>query len=74
MIQSISVHNQEEAKKAVIAIGQELIRRADDICRDIERVSSITILSTITADEIVTVDVTKNYGVAYEEKENTDVK
>lgn len=74
MIQNIRVHSQEEAKKAVIAIGQELIKRADDICRDLERVSSITILSTITADEEVTVDVTKKYTAMYKEEENEDVK
>lgn len=74
MIQNITVHSTKEAKEAVISIGQELIRRADDICRDLQMCSSITILSTITADEEVTVDVTKKYTAIYKEEENEDVK
>lgn len=69
MVKFVKVYSKEEAKQAVIAIGQELIRRAEDICNDLDRVSNITIMSTITADEEVSLNVTKNYTAMYEEKE-----
>ena len=69
MFKFVKVYSKEEAKQAVIAIGQELIRRAEDICNDLDRVSSITIMSTITADEEVSLSVAKNYTAMYEGKE-----
>lgn len=55
------VHSKEEAEQAIIAIGQELIRKASDITNDLDVVSSITILAEITVDDVVSVDVTKKY-------------
>lgn len=69
MKETIRVYNKEDAKKAIISVGQELIRRASDICNDIERVSEITIFSTITVDEVVSLDVSKKYTTVFEEKE-----
>ncbi|MBR3697582.1 MAG: hypothetical protein IKM97_04920 [Clostridia bacterium] len=66
MFKFVRVYNNENAKQAVIAIGQELIRRADDICSDLDRVNSIDIASKITADEEVSLSVTKNYTAMFE--------
>lgn len=49
------------AKEAIIAIGQSLIERAEDITSDLKNVHSITIYANIVAGEVVTFDVTKNY-------------
>lgn len=53
----------ENVKKSIIAIGQELIKRADDVCNDLERVASITIYAKLTPDEIVNFDIKKNYEI-----------
>ena len=66
--QPIAILNKEDVKKGIIAIGQELIRRADDITNDLERVTTITIHSVLSHDEFVNLDVSKNY-IAIEEKE-----
>ena len=58
----------ENVNKSIKAIGQELIRRADDIANDINKVSSITINVVLTPDEIVNFDVTKNYIAEFENK------
>lgn len=58
----------ENVNKSIKAIGQELIRRADDIANDINKVSSITINAVLTPDEIVNFDVTKNYIAEFENK------
>lgn len=59
----------ENVKKAIIAIGQELIRRADDITNDLKFVASIEINAKLIPDEIVNFDVKKNYMATYEDKE-----
>lgn len=69
MTKNIIVTNKKETKEAIISIAQELIRRADDITNDLEFVNSITIMSTITACEVVNLDVTKNYTTRFEEEE-----
>lgn len=63
------VQSKEEAEKAVISIGQELIRRAKDITNDIERVTKIKIEAELLPDEITNVNVTKNYVTDFKEKE-----
>lgn len=57
------VISKEDAEKAIISVGQEIIRRAKDICRDLERVRSIKIDAEIVAfpDEAININVTKNY-------------
>ncbi len=62
------VHSKQECEKAIKAIGQELIRKAADISNDIENVSSIEIKAKITTDEVVNVDVTKNYTARLDEE------
>lgn len=63
------VHSEEEAEKAVISIGQELIRRAKDITSDIERVTKIKIEAEILPDEVTNVNITKNYVTEFKEEE-----
>ena len=43
----ITITRKEDINKSIKAIGQELIRRADDISKDVEMVSSITINAEI---------------------------
>lgn len=59
----------ENVKKAIIAIGQELIKRADDITNDLEFVSNIEINAKLTPDEITNFDIKKNYIAKYSEEE-----
>lgn len=63
------VHDRESTEKAIKAIGEELIRKAADISNDIENVTSIEIKAKITLDEVVNVDVVKNYIARLEEEE-----
>ena len=68
------VTNKEETEKAVISVGQEIIRRAKDICNDINMVTAIKIKATIVPfpDTYQTMEVTKEYITEFkeEEKEN----
>lgn len=51
----------ENVKLAIESIGKSLIDRADDISRDLNYVSSISINAKITPEEVVNFDVIKNY-------------
>lgn len=64
------VTNKEEAEKAIVSVGQEIIRRAKDICNDVSRVTSIKIDAEIIPfpDEAISLNVTKNYIAEFEEK------
>lgn len=55
--------------KAIIAIGQELIKRADDITNDIKFVANIEISAKLTPDEVTNFNIKKNYIAMYEDKE-----
>lgn len=57
----------DSVNEAIKAIGQELIRRADDISNDIKKVNTITIHVTLTPEEITNFDITKNYIAEFEE-------
>ena len=59
----------ENAKNSIIAIGQELIRRADDITNDLKFVANIEIYAKLTPEEVANFDIKKNYIASYEEKE-----
>ena len=59
----------ENVKKAIIAIGQELIKRADDITNDIKLVTSIEINAKLVPDEMNNFNIKKNYMATYEDKE-----
>ena len=51
----------DNAKEAIIAIGQTLIERAEDITNDLNMVKSITIYANIQVNEAINFDITKNY-------------
>lgn len=72
MEEPIMIANCNDVKKSLIAIGQELINRADDISRDNNRVTSIIIHAELNQAEIVNFDITKNY-VAYLEEEKQEI-
>lgn len=59
----------EKVKKSIIAIGQELIKRADDITNDIKFVANIEISAKLTPDEVTNFNIKKNYIATYEDKE-----
>lgn len=59
----------ENVKKSIIAIGQELIKRADDITNDLKFVANIEVYAKLTPDEITNFDIKKNYMATYEDKE-----
>lgn len=65
MKKSICV-GQENCKKAIESIGQDLINRAEDISKDLKFVKSITIYAQLNPAEVVNYDVTKNYQVNFE--------
>lgn len=69
MLRRIAINNKESVKNGLIAIGQELIRRAEDISNDVDYVSSITIYAMLTPEEIVNFDITKNYAAFLNEEE-----
>lgn len=64
----IIVNNEEATKKGIIAIGQSLIERAEEISRDLDRVTSITIYAQLNPSEIVNFDITKNYTAEFKEE------
>lgn len=57
-----------KTKESIIAIGQQLIERADDICNDLHDVGSITINAKIEADVVTNFDVIKNYNARFKEE------
>lgn len=64
--ETITITGKESVNKSIKAIGQELIRRADDISKDTEMVSAITINAVLTPAEVVSFDITKNYTAMFE--------
>lgn len=68
-MREVRLVSKQAAKESILAIGQELIRRADDITNDLEKVTSITIHAELNPAEIVNFDVTKNYIALLEESE-----
>lgn len=66
----ITCCGKEKVNKSIKAIGQELIRRADDISNDIEKVGTITINAVLTPGEIVNFNITKNYTAEFENEKN----
>lgn len=59
----------ENVKKSITTIGQELIKRADDIVNDLKSVANIEIYAKLTPEEITNFDIKKNYIAIYEDKE-----
>ena len=58
---NVIIKNEETTKNGIIAIGQSLIERAEEITRDLDRVQSITIFAQLNPGEIINFDITKNY-------------
>lgn len=59
-MQELKPNSKENAKKSIIAIGQELIKRADDITKDLKCVTNIEINANLTPSEIINFDIKKN--------------
>lgn len=57
-------------KNGIVAIGQSLIKKSDEVSNDLKNVESITIHAEIKAEEIVNFDITKNYIAMLESEEN----
>lgn len=66
----VCVQGERTAKQGIIAIGQSLIDRAEDITKDLKDVTSITIYARLNPSEIVNFDVTKNYSATIKERKN----
>lgn len=69
-MQELKPIGKENAKKSIIAIGQELIKRADDITNDLKFVTNIEINANLTPYEITNFDIKKNYIATYEDNED----
>lgn len=69
-MQELIPNSKENAKKSIIAIGQELIKRADDITNDLKFVTNIEINANLTPYEITNFDINKKYMAMYEEEED----
>lgn len=65
------VTSKEEAEKAMIAVGQEIIRRAKETCVNIDRVTSIKIDAEIEPfpEGYISVNINKNCTAEFEEEE-----
>lgn len=63
MIDERKTIGKECVKEHIIEIGQDLIKRAEEISNNINNVRNITIYAMLTAEDIVHYDVTKSYGV-----------
>lgn len=65
------VNSKEEAETAMIAVGQEIIRRAKETCSNVDRVTSIKIDAEIIPfpDGAITININKNYVAEFNEKE-----
>ena len=68
---NVIIKNEETAKNGIIAIGQSLIEKAEEITRDLDRVQSITIFAQLNPGEIINFDITKNY-IAELKEENKE--
>lgn len=69
----VEIFGKENTKKAIIAIGQELIRRSDDICNDLDFVGSISISAELLPTEIANFNINKNYIARFKEEENNEI-
>lgn len=69
MQERLTPNGKENVKKSIIAIGQELIKRASDIANDLKLVTNIEIYAKLTPDEVTNFDIKKNYIATFEDKE-----
>ncbi len=59
MQKQLAPDGKENVKKSIIAIGQELKKRASDIANDLKLVANIEIYAKLTPDEITNFDIKK---------------
>ena len=59
---------QENVKKGIIAIGQNIIEKADEITKDLTNVTNITIHAEINPGERVNFDIVKKYSAEFKEE------
>ena len=69
MQKQLAPDGKENVKKSIIAIGQELIKRASDIANDLKLVANIEIYAKLTPDKITNFDIKKNYVATFDDKE-----
>ena len=63
MIDGRKTFGRECVKEHIIEIGQDLIKRAEEISNNTDNVRDITIYAKLTPKDILHYDVTKSYGV-----------
>ena len=59
MQKQLAPDGKENVKKSIIAIGQELKKRASDIANYLKLVANIEIYAKLTPDEITNFDIKK---------------
>lgn len=69
MQERLTLNGKENVKKSIIAIGQELIKRASDIANDLKLVTNIEIYAKLIPGEVINFDIKKNYIATFEDKE-----
>lgn len=57
------IRGTEAVKKALISIGQEIIDRAEELSKDLCNVKAINIKGSITTDELVSLNIEKQYYI-----------
>lgn len=63
MIDERKTVGKECVKEHIIEIGQDLIKNAEKISKEIDKVREIRISAILTPREVIHYDVTKSYGV-----------
>ena len=63
--------NTRDFRAELATAGMEIARRAEDICKDLEMVTSIDVIIRIRPDEVTNYEVIKNHAVVMETRERT---
>ena len=61
---------EQNIKEIITAIGQNIIDRADEVSKNCENVSEITISANITPNKVANYSINKTYYVTIDVKEN----
>ena len=61
---------EQNIKEIITAIGQNIIDRADEVSKNCENVSEITISANITPNMVANYSINKTYYVTIDVKEN----
>lgn len=62
----------QNIKEVITAIGQNIIDRADEVSKNCENVSKITISADITPDTVVDYSINKTYYATINVKKNEE--